>query len=63
NEGIKYKGSSVDIYRNLEGDKGGMEKRLKVYGRENKPCVVCKKSIKKISIGGRGTCFCPNCQK
>ena len=63
NEGIKYKGSSVDIYRNLEGDKGGMEKRLKVYGRENKPCVVCKKPIKKISIAGRGTCFCPNCQK
>ena len=63
NEGIKYKGSSVDIYRNLEGDKGGMEKRLKVYGRENKPCVVCKEPIKKTLIGGRGTCFCPNCQK
>ncbi len=63
NEGIKYKGSSVDSYRNLEGEKGGMEKRLKVYGREKKPCLVCQEPIKKISIGGRGTCFCPNCQK
>ncbi len=62
-EAIKYKGSSVDSYRDLSGDKGGMEERLKVYGRKNEPCLVCKSPIKKINLGGRGTCFCPRCQK
>ncbi|MCF7908411.1 MAG: DNA-formamidopyrimidine glycosylase [Candidatus Omnitrophica bacterium] len=62
-EGIKYKGSSVDSYRDLSGDKGGMEKRLKVYGRKGQPCLVCKTPIKKICLAGRGTCFCSKCQK
>jgi len=62
-EAIEYKGSSVDTYRDLEGGRGGMEKRLKVYGRKNEPCCVCKKPLKKISLGGRGTCFCPHCQQ
>tara|TARA_B100000315_G_C14574585_1_gene587310 strand:+ start:632 stop:1432 length:801 start_codon:yes stop_codon:yes gene_type:complete len=62
-EGIKYGGSSVDTYRNIEGSKGGMEKRLKVYGRENEPCFSCGKAIAKIALAGRGTCFCAYCQK
>ena len=62
-EAIKYKGSSVDTYRDLGGDRGGMEKRLKVYGRKGKTCYICKRPLKKISLGGRGTCFCPHCQQ
>lgn len=62
-EAIKYKGSSVDSYRDLGGDRGGMEKRLKVYARKNQPCPVCQRPIAKISLGGRGTCFCPHCQR
>lgn len=62
-EAIKHKGSSVDSYRDLSGDKGGMEERLKVYGRKGKPCLVCKTPIAKIQLAGRGTCFCPKCQK
>ncbi|MFH1504341.1 MAG: bifunctional DNA-formamidopyrimidine glycosylase/DNA-(apurinic or apyrimidinic site) lyase [Candidatus Omnitrophota bacterium] len=63
NTAIKYKGSSVDIYRNIQGEKGGMEKRLKVYGRKGRPCPRCKKPVEKMILGGRGTCFCPHCQK
>jgi len=62
-EAIKYKGSSVDTYRDLGGGRGGMEKRLKVYGRKGKTCYVCKRPLEKISLGGRGTCFCPYCQR
>jgi len=62
-EAIKYKGSSVDTYRDLGGDRGGMEKRLKVYGRKDKTCYTCKRPLEKISLGGRGTCFCPHCQQ
>jgi formamidopyrimidine-DNA glycosylase len=62
-EGIKHRGSSVDIYRDTNGQTGGMEKLLKVYGKENQPCCICKKLISKIALAGRGTCFCSVCQK
>jgi formamidopyrimidine-DNA glycosylase len=62
-EAIEYRGSSVDSYRNLEGQAGGMEKRLKVYGKKNQPCPLCKQPLKKITIAGRGTCFCLRCQR
>jgi len=62
-EAIKHKGSSIDIYRVTDGEKGGMEKRLKVYGRQKEPCFVCGQPIKKIFLAGRGTCFCAHCQK
>ncbi len=62
-EGIQYRGSSVDEYVNGRGEKGGYQLRLKVYDREGEPCVRCKAKIKKIKLGGRGTCFCSRCQK
>lgn len=63
NEGIKHRGSSVDIYRDTSGQTGGMEKLLQVYGKENTPCCKCKTLISKIALGGRGTCYCQKCQK
>ena len=62
-EGIQYRGSSVDNYVNGRGEQGKYHLRLKVYGREGSSCAKCKGKIKKISLGGRGTCFCPRCQK
>ncbi len=62
-EAIKNKGSSVDQYVQLSGRPGDYAKYHKVYDREGKPCVVCKTPIKRIALGGRGTYFCPKCQK
>ncbi|OGX22294.1 MAG: DNA-formamidopyrimidine glycosylase, partial [Omnitrophica WOR_2 bacterium RBG_13_44_8] len=62
-EAIKYKGSSVDQYVQLSGEPGGYARHHKVYDREGKPCLVCKAPIKRISLGGRGTYFCPKCQR
>jgi len=63
NEAVRYGGSSVDDYVRLSGEKGEYKKYHKVYGRENKPCFVCKTLIKRSTLGGRGTYFCPKCQK
>lgn len=63
NEAIKYKGSSVDQYLQLSGEPGDYVKHHRVYDREGKPCVICKTPIKRITLGGRGTYFCPRCQK
>lgn len=62
-EAIKYKGSSVDQYVQLSGEQGDYVKHHKVYDREGKPCYVCNTPIRRISLAGRGTYFCPKCQK
>ena len=62
-EAIEHKGSSVDDYVQLSGRPGGYVKFHKVYDREGKPCLVCKATIKRIALSGRGTYFCPTCQK
>lgn len=62
-EAIRYGGSSVDDYVRLNGQAGGYIAHHKVYGREGKPCAVCKAPIQRITTGGRGTYFCPKCQK
>jgi formamidopyrimidine-DNA glycosylase len=62
-EAIQHKGSSIDQYVQVSGERGGYVKYHKVYGREGKPCLVCKTTIKRIAMGGRGTYFCPKCQR
>ena len=58
NLAIERKGSTVDNYAHIEGT-GGFQKLLAVYGRERCPK---RHSLKKISIGGRGTYYCSKCQ-
>ncbi|MGE5197965.1 MAG: DNA-formamidopyrimidine glycosylase [Deltaproteobacteria bacterium] len=60
---ITYGGSSVDNYVRLSGKPGDYVRHHKVYGREGKLCLVCSGPIKKMMLGGRGTYFCPRCQK
>ncbi len=60
---INHKGSSVDQYVQLSGKPGEYVKYHKVYDRENESCFKCGGRIKRISLGGRGTYFCPVCQK
>jgi len=63
NEAIRYKGSSIDQYVRASGEAGDYAKYHKVYGREGEPCKKCKTKIQRIALGGRGTYFCPKCQK
>jgi len=60
---ISKKGTSADTYVTTSGAEGGMMKYLKVYGRAGERCKRCGGTIHKIKLGGRGTHFCPSCQK
>ncbi|MCG2714575.1 MAG: bifunctional DNA-formamidopyrimidine glycosylase/DNA-(apurinic or apyrimidinic site) lyase [Candidatus Omnitrophica bacterium] len=60
---IKHGGSSVDDYVRLSGKRGDYARFHQVYGRINEPCFVCKTLIQRIAQGGRGTYFCPQCQR
>jgi formamidopyrimidine-DNA glycosylase len=41
----------------------GLEKDLRVYGREGKPCRRCGAPVKRIAQGGRSTFACLRCQR
>lgn len=60
---IKLGGSSVSDYVDAEGMRGYFQIEHKVYGHGGDPCTVCGTLIKKIVVGGRGTHYCPKCQK
>ncbi len=36
---------------------------LQVYGREGKPCPKCGEMLCRMVVGGRGSVYCPVCQK
>jgi formamidopyrimidine-DNA glycosylase len=60
--GIEFGGVSVSDYVNAEGLRGTMQRQLYVYNRANEPCKQCETPIRKITVAGRGTHYCPNCQ-
>ena len=63
-KGIKYSGTSVNTHRTPEGSMGQMQNYLAAYDRKELPCRKrCGSTIKKIRLNGRGTHYCPRCQK
>ncbi len=63
-EGIKYGGASELAFVTPDGTEGSYQNHTLVYGHEGQPCSRCHKSIiKKYFLSGRGTYFCPVCQK
>jgi formamidopyrimidine-DNA glycosylase len=62
-EAIESRGSSVSDYVDTEGRRGSYQDSHRVYGRENQPCVKCGALIRKIVVAGRGTHYCPRCQR
>lgn len=61
--GIKHRGASDQYYLDALGHKGAYQEHFLVYGRTGKKCFKCKGKIKRIKIGGRGTFYCPQCQR
>lgn len=60
---LRYGGSSDANFVNAAGKDGVYQDHFLVYGRKSKNCVNCQGKIKKIQLAGRGTYFCPHCQK
>ncbi len=64
NLSLRHKGTTVDAYRTANGQKGGMMPFLKVYGRTGERCRRRDGGIiTRVVLAGRGTHFCPICQR
>jgi formamidopyrimidine-DNA glycosylase len=67
NEGISYGGATATDgqYIDLRGIRGKYQEHFKVYQRTGADCLrpKCSGIIQKISLAGRGTFWCPVCQR
>lgn len=61
--GIDHGGTTLRDYRDGEGKRGEHQHYLKVYGRKGQACLTCGTPIVWTTVAGRGTHYCPVCQK
>jgi len=62
-EAIALGGSSVSDYVDADGVRGFFQLEHRVYMRTGEPCLVCGTPIRRVVVAGRGTHYCPNCQR
>lgn len=62
-KGLEVGGASEWSYVDVLGGSGSYQNFFQVYGKRGLPCKNCGTIIEKITLGGRGTFFCPQCQK
>ncbi len=60
---IKLGGTTIKSYTSSLGVTGLFQIELNVHTRKNEECPRCKTIIEKIKVGGRGTYYCPSCQR
>lgn len=62
-KGLAREGATIGWYRKPDGSKGNAQHGLLAYGRTAEACLTCGSGfIEKITVGQRGTHFCPDCQ-
>jgi formamidopyrimidine-DNA glycosylase len=60
---IRNRGSTIDDYRDLWNARGGHQEELRVYGRGGSSCMRCGEVLRRTVVAGRGTTYCPACQR
>lgn len=60
---IAQGGTTIRTYTSSEGVHGRFQQQLMVHNRLNEKCNICGSQIVKIKVNGRGTYYCPICQK
>lgn len=61
--GIACGGTTTRDYRDARGEAGTFQEQLAVYGCKGEPCPRCGRPVERTVAAGRGTYFCPRCQK
>ncbi len=49
-------------YVDARGESGGFQRRHRVYARAGEDCFTCAATLRRATIAGRTTVFCPACQ-
>jgi formamidopyrimidine-DNA glycosylase len=60
---IRLGGSSVSDYVDADGVRGFFQLEHCVYQRTGLPCLRCQTPVRRLLLAGRGTHYCPQCQR
>lgn len=60
---IQSGGTTIHSYTSVDGIHGRFQQELLVHNKKGELCPLCKTEILKIVVNGRGTYYCPKCQK
>lgn len=63
NESLRCRGTSQRDYVDGRGEAGSFQNHLKVYSRKKERCLVCAEPLVYTRVAGRGTHYCPTCQR
>jgi len=62
-EGVRLLGCTLSDFVDTEGRAGSFQDWLQAYGRQGLACRRCRGTMVRTVIGGRGTAYCPDCQR
>ncbi len=60
---IAVGGTTFQHFTDTGGQAGNYTDYLKVFGQQGTPCPECGRIIEKTRVAGRGTHYCPDCQR
>ena len=60
---VEREGTTFRDYVKVDGEPGRNAAFLIAYGRSGHLCPRCSTPLKKTVLGGRGTTYCPRCQR
>jgi formamidopyrimidine-DNA glycosylase len=60
---IERGGTTLRDFISPDGAPGYFFQELYAYGRADKPCKICGKTIRVATLGGRASFYCPGCQR
>ncbi|RMH81479.1 MAG: bifunctional DNA-formamidopyrimidine glycosylase/DNA-(apurinic or apyrimidinic site) lyase [Actinomyces sp.] len=61
--GLRLGGTTLRDYRDADGHTGRNQDELRCYGRAGQPCLRCGTLLRRRLVDGRGTTWCPRCQR
>jgi formamidopyrimidine-DNA glycosylase len=60
---LSRRGTTFSSFEDADGQSGGYGTNLQVYGKGGKGfCPTCAAPLLRLTVGGRGTSYCPICQ-
>ena len=60
---IEREGTTFRDYQMVNGQSGRNADFLQAYGRSGRPCARCATPLRRTVVAGRGTTYCPRCQR
>ena len=62
-QGLEHHGDHLPKLSGCGWENGDNSRYLQVYHRKGLPCRRCGTLLKQIKVAGRGSVYCPHCQK